>query len=264
MLMFIDGEISLPENDDWNGEYFRDFEDEQKEAFWSYKVVVRGLSQTNDAEIRDLFTRLNTNNVALNYQELRNARYRGRFKQTAERMADNTLFQAIKLFTARDIRRMLDVEFASELLLLTVEGVTNKKDLLDDAYANFEEDFPQEAEYEDDFDSAIGLVRTLITDENKTPAKTKSNFYSLYGACLRHHRTTGRTAFRQPDAIAASLTDLLVSVRGNDLEGKPESYAEYFEAVTRAASDKARRSEREQILFDLISAANAPSGSGLA
>lgn len=61
--MFIDGEIALPDNDDWNGQYFRDFEDDEKEAFWNYKVVVRGLSQTNDAEIRDLFTRLNTNNI---------------------------------------------------------------------------------------------------------------------------------------------------------------------------------------------------------
>lgn len=258
ILMFIDGILSLPESDDWNGEYFRDFDDDQKEAFWNYKVVVRGLSQTNDAEIRDLFTRLNTNNIALNDQELRNARYRGRFKQTAERLADNALFQTIGLFTARDIRRMLDVEFASELLLLTVEGVTNKKDLLDEAYANFEEEFPQEAEYEGDFDSAIALLRTLITDGNKTPAKTKSNFYSLYGASLRYHRETRRAAFRRPDDVAIALTDLLSSVRANDLEGKSEAYAEYFEAVTRAASDKGRRVVREQILFDLIMANDNP------
>lgn len=258
ILMFVDGELSLPENDDWNGEYFRDFDDAQKEAFWNYKVVVRGLSQTNDAEIRDLFTRLNTNNIALNDQELRNARYRGRFKQTAERLADNPLFQTIGLFTARDIRRMLDVEFASELLLLTVEGITNKKDLVDAAYANFEEEFPQEAEYENDFDSAIALLRSLITDDNKTPAKTKSNFYSLYGACLRYYREARRAAFRRSDGVAAALTDLLTSVRANDLEGKPPTYAEYFEAVTRAASDKGRRVARERILYDLIMAEEGP------
>ena len=258
ILMFIDGELSLPENDDWNGQYFRDFDDAKKEAFWNYRVVVRDLSLTNDAEIRDLFTRLNTNNIALNDQELRNARYRGRFKQTAERLADNALFQTIGLFTARDIRRMLDVEFASELLLLTVEGVTNKKDLLDEAYANFEEEFPQEAEYENDFDSAIALLRTLIIEENKTPAKTKSNFYSLYGACLRYHRESRRAAFRNSDGVAAAVTDLLVCVRANDLEGKSQKYADYFEAVTRASSDKGRRVTREQVLFELIKAVEDP------
>jgi len=252
ILMFIDGAVALPENDGWNGQYFREFDDEQKEAFWNYEVVVRGLSQTNDAEIRDLFTRLNTNNIALNDQELRNARYRGRFKQTAERFADNALFQTLGLFTARDIRRMLDVEFASELLLLTVEGITNKKDLLDETYANFEEEFPQEAQYENDFEATIGLLRTLINDDNKTPVKKKSNFYSLYGACLRYYRETDRAAFRQPDRIAVALTNLLNSVRANDLDGRPNNYAEYFEAVTRAASDKGRRTAREEILFDLI------------
>ena len=259
ILMFIDGEISLPINDDWNGEYFRDLDENQRKSFWDYKVVVRGLSQTNDAEIRDLFTRLNTNNFALNDQELRNARYRGRFKQTAERMADNTLFQEIGLFTARDIRRMLDVEFASELLLLTVEGITNKKDLLDETYANLEEDFPREAEYESNFESAIALLRTLITEENKTPIKTKSNFFSIYGACLRYHRQTKRTSFRQPEVIAKELTDLLVSVRANELDGKPNIYSQYFEAVTRAASDKGRRAIRENILFDLIIDVDEPS-----
>jgi hypothetical protein len=68
-----------------DGQYIRDLDDDQKQAFWNYKIVVRGLSDTNDAEIRDLFVRLNTNNVSLNDQELRNSRYKGRFKQAAER-----------------------------------------------------------------------------------------------------------------------------------------------------------------------------------
>jgi len=29
-------------------------------------------------------------------------------------------------------------------------------------------------------------------------SKRKSNFYSLFGACLRYHRTSKRTAFKNP------------------------------------------------------------------
>ena len=252
ILMFVDNQVALPVSDDWQGQYFRDLTDGQKGSFWDYKVVVRGLSQTNDAEIRDLFTRLNTNNVSLNEQELRNARFKGRFKATAERVADNPLFLSIGLFTARDIRRMVDVEFASELLLLTIEGVSNKKDLLDDAYARFEEDFPREAEYEAAVDATLALLRSLLNEENVTAIKTKSNFYSLFGACVRYYRLTHRGAFRRPDEVAAVVGRLLNAARAGDVADKPGYFAAYFEAVSRAASDRGRRSVREDILFELV------------
>lgn len=252
ILMFMDNQVPLPTNDDWQGQYFRALDEDQLHAFWNYKIVVRGLSNTNDAEIRDLFVRLNTNNISLNDQELRNSRYKGRFKQAAERFADNPLFQEIGLFTARDIRRMLDVEFASELLLLTVEGVTNKKDLLEDAYGNFEAEFPNEARYEYEFNGAISLLRSLLSPANTTTIKTKSNFYSVYGASLRFMRQTGRATFANPDRVTAALTDLLDAARNGANEGKPEFYAEYTDAVSRAASDRGRRARREEIILRLF------------
>jgi hypothetical protein len=93
-------------------------------------------------------------------------------------MADNPLFQELGLFTARDIQRMLDVEFSSELLF-QIEGVTNKKDFLEDAYASFELDFPDEARFEYEFNGAIALVRSIASSANATTMKTKSNFYSI-------------------------------------------------------------------------------------
>lgn len=252
ILMFIDNEVALPSSSDWQGQYFRDLSDVERQIFWNYKIVVRGLSETNDAEIRELFTRLNTNNFALNDQELRNARHKGRFKQVAERAADNPLFQEIGLFTARDIRRMLDVEFVSELILLNLEGVTNKKDMLDEAYARFELEFPDETKVESEFAATIGLIRTILAPSNISPAKTRSNFYSLYGACLRYYRATRRAAFVNPDKVSDRIGDLLVSVRAGSIEDKPEEYAEYQDAVSRAASDRARRARREAILVHII------------
>lgn len=257
ILMFIDNEFPLPVNDYWQGQYFRDLDDDQKQVLWNYKIVVRGLSETNDAEIRDLFVRLNTNNVALNDQELRNSRYKGCFKAAAERFADNPLFQEIGLFTARDIRRMLDVEFSSELLLLIVEGVTNKKDMLEDAYARFEQEFPDEARYEYEFNGAISLVRSLVAPENALTIKTKSNFYSVFGACLHYLRKEGRTSFVNADSVRHVITNLLEAARAGETEGKPDYFADYADAVSRAASDRGRRARREEILYFLMCEAEA-------
>lgn len=273
ILMFIDGEVSLPTDSDWDDITFNQLSPEEKRSFWDYKVVVRMLRNTNDAEIRDLFQKLNTNNVVLNNQELRNAKYTGRFKETCERLADDAFFQHIGLFTPREVRRMEDIEFVSELLILVVDGIQNKKDHLEDYYANFNEDFPGESQYDLEFKTALSLVQQLLEEDNKNLIKTKSNFYSMFGACLKYYKQTGRTSFNNSSTIKRSITELLSRAKTHRSQLIDEEIAdhpvveliisdnvvrEYNEAVSRAASDRSRRAKREEIIYTII--VNAESG----
>jgi hypothetical protein len=252
ILKFINNEYSLPNNGDWDGEYFRDLSQDSKEEFWDYKVVVRFLRKTNDEEIRSIFSKLNTNNVALNDQELRNARYSGRFKQLAERLADNPYFQRIGLFTARDVRRMLDIEYVSELLVRQVFGVTAKKDMLEMAYVNFDEEFPSEAEYEDEFNAAINLVRSIINKQNQMIFKSKGNFHSLFGVCLDYFRNNDRNQFKQSDTVSQEITRFVLRAKSDDFDDNEPDIEKYADVSTRSTSDKSRRVERERILGNLI------------
>lgn len=252
ILKFVDNEFSLPSSDNWNGEYFRDLSTEIKSLFWDYKIVVRSLRQTNDEEIRNLFTKLNTNNIALNDQELRNARYVGRFKDLAERLADNPFFQSIGLFTPRDVRRMLDIEYVSELLVRQIAGVSNKKDLLDTFYIQFDEDFPMEAAFEDEFNVCINLARSLITSDNQSIFKSKGNFYSLFGVCVEYYRATKRNQFSQSGDVEQMITELVNKAKDNDFDNSNPDIQIYSEVSTRSTSDKSRRAERERILLSII------------
>ena len=252
ILKFVDNEFSLPSNGTWSGEYFRDLSTEIKGRFWDYKIVVRSLRQTNDEEIRNLFTKLNTNNIALNDQELRNAIYVGRFKELAERLADNPFFQSIGLFTPRDVRRMLDIEYVSELLVRQIAGVSNKKDLLDNFYIQFDEEFPMEAAYEDEFNVCINLARSLITSDNQAIFKSKGSFYSLFGVCIDFYRATKRTQFSQPADVEQKITELVNKARGNDFDNGNPDIQIYSEVSTRSTSDKSRRAERERVLLSII------------
>lgn len=252
ILMFVDNEVSLPEGRSHNGKYFRDFSIDEKSEFWDYKIVVRSLRKTNTAEIRDLFTRLNTNNLVLNDQELRNARYIGKFKQFSERMANNPLFEDMRLFTAREMRRMVDVEFVSELVVRQVTGITNKKDLLEDHYSKFEEEFPAEAEYETEFTTAISLIWALFDESNKAAFKTRGNFYTLFGVLLEYTRLTKRKTFANPAAIKETISAFFQRVRDRNYEDDRPEIEEYQDAVSRASSDRARRMKREKILWSII------------
>lgn len=255
ILQFIDNTFPLPINDNWQGQYFRDLNAVQKELFWDYKIVVRFLRKTNDDEIRNIFTRLNTNNVVLNDQELRNARYTGHFKQLAERLADNPYFQSIGLFTARDVRRMLDIEYVSELLLRQVYGITNKKDLLELAYMEFDDEFPMEVEHENAFNTTIGLVKTILDKENLPLFKSKGVFHSLFGVCLDYSKKTDRLYFSNIEEVKQRLTELVVRAKHNDFVPEDTDIASYAEVSSRSTSDKSKRAERERIFWEIVKAA---------
>ena len=254
IFRFIDNEFSLPNNDYWNGQNFRDLSDEQKDAFWDYKIVVRSLRRTNDAEIRDLFERLNTNNIALNDQEIRNAKYKGAFKTLALRLADDPIFQEMNLFTARDVRRMLDVEFVGELLVLLIHGVSNKKDLLDSYYAQFDEELAGESDFEREFLTALGLIWSIYDSSNKVLFKTKSNFYTIFGCMLRYIRETGNRSFPDPLRVQEAIVSLISAARAQEFDDSLPEIEEYSDAVSRAASDRGRRVRREEILWSRIAA----------
>jgi hypothetical protein len=252
IIMFIDNQFSLPENDNFTGQYFKDLGREEKERFWDYKIVVRSLRKTNDAEIRDLFIRLNTNSLNLNDQELRNARYKGSFKQLSERLADNPLFEEMGLFSAREIRRMLDVEYVSELLIQQMVGIINKKDIIEDVYAKYDEELPNETEYEAEFNTAISLIWSIFDADNKVSFKTKGNFYTLFGCMLKYYKTTKRKAFQKTEELKSEISSFFKDVRDKDYHLDGEKKEEYQDAVSRASSDKGRRESRETILWEII------------
>lgn len=252
ILKFLDNEFPLPKNDTWSGEYFRDLTGEAKGQFWDYKIVVRSLRQTNDAEIRSLFTKLNTNNIALNDQELRNAKYTGRFKELAERLADNPFVQSIGLFTPRDVRRMLDIEYVSELLVRQIAGISNKKDLLDTLYIEYDEDFPLETNYEDEFNVGINLARSIITSDNEAVFKSKGNFYSLFGVCIDYFRATRKNQFSKFMEVENKITDLVVKAKLNNFDPNFPDIQAYSDVSTSSTSDKSRRAERERILSKIV------------
>lgn len=248
ILMYINNEFPLPDKGIFPGRYFKDLDPIVKEHFWNYKVVIRFLKLTNDSEIRDLFQRLNTNNMKLTDQELRNARYVGAFKDLCERIADSPFFQSISLFSSREVRRMADIEFVSELVLQQIYGITNKKDMLEVAYSKYDEELPNESNIEEEFEIVLSLLRTLIDTSNVMVIKTKSNFYSLFGAVLQYYRETSNTVFNDIESTKRSISLLLQQVREDGEGSEVDEVREYAECYNRAASDKLRRIRRQEII----------------
>lgn len=78
-----------------------------------------------------MYSRVNKYTVQLNKQELRRADFPGDFIHLAEELSENKFFEEAKIFSVKQRRRMLDVEYIEELLTIILKGIQDKKDYLD-------------------------------------------------------------------------------------------------------------------------------------
>lgn len=256
-LEFAEGQFSLDAEDspEWAGFVFEDLSVDEKKRFFGYKFVARLLPGMSEEELRAIFGRLNRNVVALNAQELRHATYWGPFIKLMEELSAGAFWPPSGLFTANDIRRMLDVEFVSELTIALLHGPQNKKETVEKWYEVYEESFEEEGEVRAAFERIVGEIDQLLPDLRGTRWAKKSDFYTLFVA-LNNFVDALPFAREERQRTRDALLDLSREV--NQLIADPEGEARgevrvYTAAVTRAATDLANRRARDEVISHLIS-----------
>jgi hypothetical protein len=245
----------------WAGKRFDDLADTEKTTFWDYDIVVRDVSGAKDLEIKDLFKRLNLHSVVLNDQELRHAQYSGHFIKTMEALADDHWWLEIGVVSVRQIRRMQDVEFISELFIGLIAGPQDKKNTLEDYYSNFDSRMPEEAEWVSQFEGTRDLIRSLLPLDELRKWRGKSDFYSLFLALGTVAERVPRLTNNQKESMRLELKKFRNRVDQAKRKDNQTRFSQdvhmYAEAVTRAASDLGRRVERLRVLETLIQRALA-------
>lgn len=167
------------------GKRFSQLSETQKNAISHYSFICEVFYGVEDGQILQIFARLNTNSVKLNSQELRNGKFFGKFKQSAYGLALEHLefWRTRRIFTEQAIARMKEVELVSELLILFIDGLQDKKKSIDDFYERLDEDFPKRQEVQTRFRAVIDAINEAIGENLKqTEFKRAPLFYSLFAA----------------------------------------------------------------------------------
>ena len=237
---------------------FDDLSVDQKKAVYSYLFVVRLLPEISDLELREIFSRLNRNNVVLNSQELRQATYSGQFITTMNEISDDDVWRLLGIFTGNDVKRMLDVEFISELTIAAIHGVQNKKLTLDKYYEMYEDEFPERADAKFTFDIVNRELLALLPNLNKTRWSKKTDFYTLFVlfAHKKHLLPLGQVKRAEATELLlkiASQIDNFVSTASEDGNiGYVDPNIQQYCVNLRASSDLGARKKREEALDNLL------------
>ncbi|AXF09522.1 hypothetical protein CUJ91_17480 [Paraburkholderia graminis] len=128
IVEFVDGKFALGRNArEYEGKRFEDLPEAIHEVFWSYTVSVDVIRNADRSEILQMFRRMNAFTLPLNEAEKRHSEFFGEFKDWVNETLDRIGSVLIdwKVLTSRQIVRMADAEFISDLALAVEEGIVS-------------------------------------------------------------------------------------------------------------------------------------------
>jgi hypothetical protein len=226
---------------------YKDLDEHQKKDFLQYDVAVRDLGSVGQAEIIEVFQRLNATKYSLLDIEVNNAVYAGALKKYAERIASDPFFETHGVFNAQDLKRMGDLRYALTIVITLIGGYFNRDDGFGDLLERYNDDFPLEAEV----DARVRRVFAFIEECNfgpKSRAWRKADLLTLVVE-LDHVFSSGFQL--QPMAAVERLENFYAQIddRGLDIVGASSIY---YKAALQASNDRINRIRRGVVLFGVL------------
>jgi len=258
-IEFVNNEYSLNAKDspDWADLTFDELTPVEKKKIYEYEFVVRVLPDMTKVEIREIFTRLNRNTVALNSQELRQATYWGEFISTINEIITFDEWSELNIFTTNDLRRMLDAEYVSELVIAYLHGVQNKKQTIDKFYQIYEQEFEEKQQVIKVVRKVLGELVAIFDGNRKTRWSKKTDFYTLFNVFSENSESLplSKESRKLGNEILLKFGEEVDfytrTSEDKKIEDMSENVIKYGQAI-RAGTDLGNRRRRKEVLSELL------------
>jgi len=158
---------------------FENLNEEEREDFLAYQIVVRDIGKVDDSLVREIFRRINLTKFKLEDIEIHNAIYDGKFIQTAKELSEEIELEDFGVFHDSEFTRMADVHFFLQVMsTLERGGYYHRDNELEKCVAEFNEEYPNHLKVKAKILNAISIVKDLDFDLD-TIWFRKSNFFTL-------------------------------------------------------------------------------------
>lgn len=219
----------------------------QKTDFKMTKLPIGVLVSADEADVIEIFGRLNSISKTLNPQEKRNARFSGAMKQFCLENAAKqvTYWRDSGVFSATNISRMDEVEFVSDIVFNFVNGLSDFSAVkIDSLYREYDETFDQEEVIQKRFDRIFGFLGSLSAQTIKDTIFSRSPiFFSLFLVLDQKKKISIKK-------LEQALID--VDAIFNDVEAQGEEDKAFYAACTASTQRIKNRKERHDYLSKMI------------
>ena len=206
ILDFIDGKFTvLPSHNSSIAKVkYGALPESTQRSILSYTLSVNVLFAGSDAEVLDIFARINSYSVTLNAPEKLNAKYTGAFREAMNRMARRHLmyWRQHKIFGEQQIARMRDVDLTADLVSTMMTDLQSGKNHIETQYKKYDDEFPQEDVIAAQFDHVLSQIEKIVgVDIEETEFRRATLFYSLFTAVYDTAFGFGCTSSRPVKAL---------------------------------------------------------------
>jgi hypothetical protein len=218
-------------------------------AFEKYQIsviVIEKISK-DDLSIEEFYGLVNSAGVHLNRPEIKKAEYYDtKFLKLINKCNSYSHFKELGLFTDTVLKRMNDMDFTSELIVLLKDGITDKKEKVDKAFENdIEQKESDELEKKFKKISDSLFVLNKVFPIKRTRYKQRNDFYSLFGFFDSHSLDKEFQTY---------IYQILVLISGDIFPSNDEcpSFQNYARNCVTQSNSKSARQERQNFFEALL------------
>lgn len=248
---------------EFKGLRFRDLDEKTQQIFVSYQIEHSTILAATRIELLEMFRRMNAYTAPLKEAEKRHSTYQGVFKWFIAGITEaffSSLLDAYEILTEKQIARMADAEFVSDLIVVLENGIQTKRNTsIEKLYKDYDEAFPKDMDYEgvlvDFFDLLIGPLCGLAGSFMMKSYVVHSLFCAF--AAIKYGFPGSDEFFKNPDisykfdfdTVVPLLIELADAHENQEDEGP---FHQYVEACTSSTTQQAQRKIRTGILVQAL------------
>ena len=255
--------VSRQQHRELGGLRFSQLPEDVQSQVLSYEVAVDLLINMPDAEVLDIFSRLNSYAIVLNEQERINANHFSSFKVLADELGRKYYEYWTKqgVVSARNILRMAEVNLVADILVAMKEGIKSKKQIKK-YYDQYESKYDgDEVAIEEQFDRVIAMIGKLYPEGLALTDFSRPHlFYSLFTA-------VAHSMFEMPGLPPTDITmdsEAAIEIARNGLDHVGTLFlaenpaqldrieTQFLADSRRATTDEAVRERRTKFLLGLM------------
>lgn len=232
---------------------FENLSDKQQTQFYDYKIVVRDLGRLEEAQIIDIFKRINSISYALNAMEINNALYEGEFISTAQKIQETPEFKHLDIFSENQYARMKDTQYIL-LIMATLEegGYFASNSEVESHIRLYDNEYPNSKTMINAIVSTCKLIQNQGLELDSLWYR-KTSFFTLIIELIKAQKRGINLNDIRLKQVLENLENAIISNKSSDSESN--KYSKFYKYIFQGTNSRTARIARGTLLQEKIEAA---------
>lgn len=242
---------------------YSDLDEETQRSFLSYQIELSTILSASRAELLEMFRRMNAYTAPLKEAEKRHSTYQGEFKWFIAEMADrfSPILESYEILTQKQIARMADAEFISDLVVVVKDGIQTKRTAkIEQLYRTFDTKFPDKNHIQLVLERFFGVLTKDLVGIQGTFITKSYVIHSLFCALTAvwyGYPKSEEIYNEKPDPdfeidFEVALPNLLALADAHEEQDEEGEFAEYVEACLSSTTQQEQRQIRTRFLINAL------------